>query len=322
MTDPDALNTIPPSLRATALGRTSTASEDPAAAVRVDCSGISDRGKVRVDNQDHFYLARLGRFSQTLASSLPAGELPERLEEAGHVAVVADGMGGHAGGEVASRTAIIVFFHLLFDTPDWVLKVDDQSARKILDRVATRYRSLDSLLAERARVDPTLRGMGTTMTLTYSIGFELFLAHVGDSRAYLCREGSLRQLTRDHTRVRELVDAGVMTREEAATHRLRNVLTNVVGGGVPLTDVDVHRVRLAPGDAVLLCSDGLYDVVKDDEIAPILAGTASAGAACRALVDLALERGAPDNVTAVVSRYDSAPLDATAPGRPTLVAPE
>ena len=144
------------------------------------------------------------------------------------------------------------------------------------------------------------------MTLAYSIGFDLFLAHAGDSRAYLCRDGSLRQLTRDHTRVQELVDAGVMTREEAATHRLRNVLTNVLGGGVPLTDVDVHRVQLVAGDSVILCSDGLYDVVKDEEIAATLAATVSAAAACRALIDLALERGAPDNVTAVVSRYESA----------------
>lgn len=308
MSDFNDLDTIPPPLRATALGRKTTDSEHsepPAAMVRVDSSGLSDRGKVRQDNQDHFYLARLGRFTQTLATSLPAGELPERMEEAGYVAVVADGMGGHAGGEVASRTAIIVFFHLLFDTPDWVLKVDDQSARKILDRVATRYRSLDSLLAERARIDPTLEGMGTTMTLAYSIGLDLFLAHAGDSRAYLCRDGALRQLTRDHTRVQMLVEAGVLSREEAATHRLRNVLTNVLGGGVPLTDVDVHRVRLADHDTVLLCSDGLYDVVKDEEIAAILTKTASAQAACRALVDLALERDASDNVTAVVSRYES-----------------
>jgi len=305
MSDPADLDTIPPPLRGTALGRKTIWSPHPSAAVRVDSSGLSDRGKVRPDNQDHFYLAKLGRFSQTIATSLPAGELPGRLEETGHVAVVADGLGGHAGGEVASRTAIIVFFHLLFDTPDWVLRVDDHSARKILDRVTTRYRSLDSLLAERAQVDPSLHGMGTTMTLTYSIGLDLFLSHVGDSRAYLCREGSLRQLTRDHTRVQSLVDSGVLTREEAATHRLRNVLTNVLGGGRPLTDVDVHRARLTGGDVVLLCSDGLYDVVRDDEIAPILTGAASAEAACRSLVDLALERGAPDNVTVVVSRYEA-----------------
>jgi PPM family protein phosphatase len=306
MSDSDLQDTIPPPLRATALGRATMWSGHASAAVQVDAAGFSDPGRVRADNQDHFYLARLGRFSQTVASSLPPGELPERLEDAGHVAVVADGMGGHKGGEVASRTAIIVFFHLLFDTPDWVLKVDDDSAQKILDRVTDRYRSLDSVLDERARIDPNLRGMGTTMTLTYSIGFDLFLSHAGDSRAYLCRGGSLRQLTRDHTRVQELVDAGVMTREEAATHRLRNVLTNVLGGGVPLTDVDVHRVQLMAGDVMLLCSDGLYDVVKDDEIAKILTESTTADAACRALVSLALERGAPDNVTAVVSRYQAA----------------
>ena len=306
MSTPEEMDTIPPPLRSTALGRPTAWSEHPSAAVHVDCAGLSDRGRVRKDNQDHFYLGQLGRFSQTLATSLPEGELPTRLEQAGHVAVVADGMGGHAGGEIASRTAIIVFFHLLFDTPDWVLKVDDDSARKILDRVGDRYRSLDSLLDERARLDPSLHDMGTTMTLTYSLGFDLFLAHAGDSRAYLCRGGVLKQLTRDHTRVQELVDAGMLTREEAATHRLRNVLTNVLGGGVPLTDVDLHRVALAAGDVVLLCSDGLYDVVKDEEIASILAGTTTPAAACRALVDLALERGAPDNVTAVVSRYEAA----------------
>src|SRR5512140_3091850 len=106
MSDPFEPDTFPPALRATALGRKTGASGHPAAAVQVDNFGLSDRGKVRPENQDHFYLARLGRFSETLATSLPAGELPDSLEEAGYVAVVADGMGGHAGGEVASRTAI------------------------------------------------------------------------------------------------------------------------------------------------------------------------------------------------------------------------
>ncbi|MBI3450167.1 MAG: serine/threonine-protein phosphatase [Acidobacteria bacterium] len=305
MPDPEELDTVPPPLRETPPAREPAPPEPPHVPVHVDSFGLSDRGKLRADNQDHFYMARLGRFSQTVATSLPAGELPDRLEDTGLVAVVADGMGGHAGGEVASRTAIVLFFHLLFDTPDWVLKVDDASAQKILDRAASRYRSLDSLLAERGRLDPKLKGMGTTMTLTYSIGLDLFLAHAGDSRAYLCRDGSLRQLTRDHTRVQALVDEGLLTREEAATHRLRNVLTNVVGGGAPLIDVDVHRVPLEIGDAVLLCSDGLHGVVKDEEIASILGSSAAAEAACRALVALALERGAPDNVTVVVSRYET-----------------
>ena len=306
MEDPQDTSTIPPPLRATALGRTDPAPDTLAVAVRVDCAGRTDRGRVRADNQDHFYLARLGRFSETLGTSLPAGELPPRLEQAGYLAVVADGMGGHAGGEVASRTAIIVFFHLLFDTPDWVLKIDDHSARKIADRVTTRYRSLDSLLAERARIDPTLSGMGTTMTMAYSVGLDLFLAHVGDSRAYLHRGGTLEQLTRDHTHVQSLVDAGLLTREAATTHRLRNVLTNVLGGRTPLLDVDVHRIRLAVGDAVILCTDGLHDPMPEREIEAILGREDSAEDTCRALVDRVLELGAPDNATAVVLRYAAA----------------
>ena len=303
MSGPDDEQTIPPPLRGTTDQAPIPSPAARTVAVRIEAAGLSDRGKVRADNQDHFYVGRMGRFSNILATSLPAGALPERLEEAGHVAVVADGMGGHAGGETASRTAIVVFFNLLFNTPDWVLKVDDDSADKILERVTSRFRSLDAILAERAAADPALRGMGTTMTLAYSIGLELFLAHAGDSRAYLCRGSELRQVTRDHTRVQDLVEAGMMTREEAATHRYRNVLTNVLGGGVPLEDVEVHRIRLAVGDVLLLCSDGLYDVVKDDEIAAVLGRTPDPAAACRALVDLALERNAPDNVTVVVSRY-------------------
>src|SRR5262245_8100732 len=119
----DLDDTIPPPSRTTSPpDRVTSWSPRASAEVAVDCAGLSDRGRVRTDNQDHFYLARLGRFSQTLATSLPPGELPERLEDAGYVTVVADGMGGHRGGEIASRMAIILFFNLLFETPDWVLK--------------------------------------------------------------------------------------------------------------------------------------------------------------------------------------------------------
>jgi len=273
-------------------------------AVRFEVSGLTDKGKVRAENQDHFVVLRTGRFSETLATSLPAGSVPERSEERGLLMMVADGMGGHAAGEVASRTAIVTLINLLLNSPEWILKVDQASGAEILNRAVDRYRALDSALAERMKADPALHGMGTTLTAAYSLGLDLFIAHVGDSRSYLFREGRVQQLTRDHTHVQRLVDAGMLSREEAAGHGLRNVLTNVLGGGRRSVDVEVHRLRLAPGDRLLLCSDGLTGTVKDDEIAGILDRAASSEESCRRLVDLALERGAPDNVTAVVARYE------------------
>jgi protein phosphatase len=288
-------------------GSSGTESEPgPVPSISLDVAGLTDRGKVRSENQDHFLVARAGRFSRTLASSLPPGAIPETTEVSAYFMIVADGMGGAAGGETASRTAISTLVHMILDTPDWLLRVDEMTAREILKRAAIRYKALDAAIAERAKAEPTLKGMGTTMTVAYSLDLDLFLAHVGDSRAYLLRGGDIRQLTRDHTQVQILVDAGVLTREEAATHRLRNVLTSVLGGGKPLQDVELHRVKAAPGDVLLLCTDGLHAETSDEEIAAVLGGAPSSIEACRSLVDLSMLHGASDNVTVVVARYVAA----------------
>jgi protein phosphatase len=273
-------------------------------AVRIEVAGLSDKGKVREENQDHFLVVRTGRYSETLASSLPPGEVPERSEERGLLMMVADGMGGQAGGEVASRTAIATMTNLILNHPAWALKADDQSAADILNRTRARYKALDDALAARMQADPALQGMGTTLTVAYSLGLDLFIAHAGDSRAYVFHEGAVRQVTRDHTHVQRLVDAGTLSREEAAGHQLRNVLTNVLGGSKRSVEVEFQRVRLAAGDRLLLCSDGLTGPVKDEEIAGIIGVSASSQETCRRLVDLALECGAPDNVTALVARFE------------------
>jgi protein phosphatase len=120
------------------------------------------------------------------------------------------------------------------DVPDWILKVDDDAADEVLRRAAEYYHRVDEVLGHHARIDPALDGMGTTMTmiLVLGVGEEAFMAHVGDSRAYLLRRDRLQQLTRDHTHVQRLVDAGKITRDEAVTHALRHVLTNVLGGSI------------------------------------------------------------------------------------------
>jgi protein phosphatase len=270
----------------------------------IDVAGLSDKGKVREENQDHFLVVRAGRYAETLATSLPKGAIPERSEDRGLMLVVADGMGGQAAGEVASRTVLVTLTNLILNHPEWALRVNEKSAADIQERVVARFQALDAALAELMEANPALKGMGTTLTFAYSIGLDVFIAHAGDSRAYLFHDGSLRQVTRDDTYVQRLVDAGMLSREAAAGHQLRNALTNVLGGGKRSVDVELERLRVAAGDRLLLCSDGLTATMKDDEIASILARPSSAAECCRHLVDLALERGAPDNVTVIVARYE------------------
>jgi len=272
--------------------------------VRVDAAGLSHKGKVREDNQDHYLVARVGRSLDTLVTSLPDGEVPERFDETGFALMVADGMGGAAAGEVASRVAISTLVNIVLDVPDWIMKLDERVADKLMSRAVEYYRQVDTTLADLVKADPELQGMGTTMTVGYSIGRDMFVSHVGDSRAYLFRDKKLKQLTRDHTHVQELVEAGMITRDEAATHRLRHVLTNAIGGRDRDIDVDVQRVRLQDGDRLLFCSDGLTEVVRDDDIADVLGRSKAPEIVCRSLVDLALERGAPDNVTVVTARFE------------------
>jgi PPM family protein phosphatase len=275
----------------------------PTTAVRVDVAGLSDKGKVREENQDHFLVVLAGRFAETVATSLPAGAIPQHSEDRGHLMMVADGMGGQAAGEVASRTVLVTMTHLILNHPEWALRVNEKSAADIQDRVVARYQALDGALADAMQADPSLKGMGTTLTVAYSLGLDLFIAHAGDSRAYLLHDGAIRQLTRDHTYVQRLVDAGMLSTEAAAGHQLRHALTNVLGGGKRSVDVELQQLRIAPGDRLLLCSDGLTGTMKDEEIAAVLGQPGSAAGSCRRLVDLALERGAPDNVTVIVAHY-------------------
>jgi protein phosphatase len=145
--------------------------------------------------------------------------------------------------------------------------------------------------------------MGTTLTMAYSLGSDLFIAHVGDSRCYLHRAGELHQLTRDHTLVGELVDKGLIQPEDAGAHPYRHVITNVVGGPKAGLHAEVHRMTLEPGDTLVLCTDGLTGMVTDDQIATVVQGSTTPRAASEELVRLANERGGRDNVTVVVARY-------------------
>ena len=173
-------------------------------------------------------------------------------------------------------------------------------------RMAERFRDISRFISQRAAADPCLRGMGTTMTLACSLGLELVLCHIGDSRAYLFRQDAVRQLTRDMTMAQELIQAGMLNPAQSATYRFRHVLTQCLGA--PGTaKADVRHLTLRDDDQLLLCSDGLYDMVDDGLIADTLQGAASPQSACQTLVDRALDAGGKDNITVIVAHFRHAP---------------
>jgi serine/threonine protein phosphatase PrpC len=271
--------------------------------VRIDVAALSHRGYHRENNEDHYLVIRLGRTLQTLSTSLPAGDVPESTEEVNYVMVVADGMGGHAAGEVASRMAISALVSLALDVPDWIFKVDEAHAREIERRSRARVQEIGTLLVERGQHDPALRGMGTTLTAARSLGRDLLITHVGDSRAYLLRAGGLHHLTRDHTYAQLLVDTGQLQPGDVPSSRHRHVLTNALGGSDENAVVDTDLLRLEDGDRVLLCSDGLTDLVDDAAITSILLEATGSSDACARLVQRALDGGGRDNVTVIVAAY-------------------
>jgi protein phosphatase len=276
----------------------------------VDVAALSDRGRIRDRNEDAFAVIRMGRFLERITSSLDADELPERHETAGHILIVADGLGGHEAGEVASRTAVARLIEGLIQEPQWALKVDDPATRSRelseMEERSRRYLTrMQDAVRERAAQDPSMAGMGTTFTGAYAVGRDLFVMHVGDSKAYLVRGGSLQKITRDHTLAQEYADLGMIPQEEVDSHRLHHVLTRAVGAHEEAPIGDFHHLQLEAGDRVLVCSDGLTDMASTDEILAILDRYAKSELACKALVDLALERGGRDNVTVVIAGFSA-----------------
>ncbi len=214
------------------------------------------------------------------------------------VFAVADGLGGHAAGEVASGLAL----ESLGDV-DPAACADVEALQ---ERLAEAIREANRTVHAAAQEDPARAGMGTTMTAAAVYGKQLVLAHVGDSRAYLLRDGVLWQLTKDHTAAQEAVDAGYLTAEQAAERPERHMLARAVGLEPEVTVDTPPAEVLRPGDQVLLCSDGLNDPVHDRAVATILEEHKAPRQACDALVQAALDGGGPDNVTVIVVRVDAA----------------
>jgi PPM family protein phosphatase len=267
--------------------------------------GLTDPGQVRAGNEDQFLIAVLFKALQVQQTSLPQQKVQHSSDRA-YLFVVADGMGGHAGGERASVLALDSVETFVLETFKWFAQFKGREQDQVLADFQKALGQANARVLAEAAEHPELHGMGTTLTLAYSLNDVLFVAHVGDSRCYLGRNGILYRLTRDHTLVEEMVRRGVLATEDVAQHRWRHVITNVVGGDSAAVKVEVHKVHLEGGDRVLLCSDGLTEMLPEEEINQVLHSEAEPEQACRRLVARANEAGGRDNVTAVVAHFRTA----------------
>ena len=271
----------------------------------IDFGARSDLGRVRRNNEDHFAVIRRKRCRKVLMTNMPDADLKLPDDES-HVMIVADGMGGAAFGELASRLALKAADELLGSACGWLAKWHDLDSPSTHDRIQAYADVIQETLREYAETDPRLAGMGTTLTCAHSLGSDVVIAHVGDSRAYHYRDGQVQQVTRDQTLAQDLLDAGMPARD---TLRFRHILTNCFGGDAQQVRSEVYHLRLRHGDAVLLCTDGLSDLIEDSEIALVLETESHAQTACDRLVQLALERGGKDNITVVLGRFRSGVIE-------------
>jgi len=268
--------------------------------------GMSDIGCLRSNNQDQFLVARLERSVVLEQSGFPVEDGTRLSQTSPHMFMVADGMGGHEGGDVASAVTIDAMAHYAFTTMPWLDADDEQAAQDLVDGLAAAVGQAQERMlriAARKHIDERL---GSTLTMAYAVWPRLFLFHVGDSRAYLYRDGELTRLTRDHNLAEEMVERQVMTAEEARGSRFSSMLTNALGGGTGSVHVELHRVDLRAQDLILLCSDGLHGEVTDGDIAKKLCfvtNTQLVRPCVQSLVDAARRAGGRDNITAVLARF-------------------
>lgn len=242
----------------------------------------SDPGKYRSRNEDrHFSTVRT-----------PSDAIPIQL-----IMAVCDGMGGHAAGNIASQYAVNAVKNLLLNSPPLAMP------RKLAQRVARAVGKANLVIHTQATKDLRFEGMGTTATVCASMGEDLFIGNVGDSRAYILRGGRLVLVTHDHSLVNHLLAVGQLTPQQASTFPLHHVITRSLGKK-PTVSVDLTHVALKRGDKLLLCSDGLTGPVTEDAIRDTLIATDDPMEACTALIKLANDARGPDNITAGVAIFD------------------
>lgn len=252
-------------------------STHPVAAVKLDyrAVAITDVGSVRDSNEDHLIFIR--PFDATIRNTH------------GCLALVADGMGGHSHGEIASKMAADIITRHYFDTN-----------YSVLEALKRAFEKANKAIFQKAAKNPTLKGMGTTCTAIILLQNQLYLGHVGDSRAYLLKGNQALQLSKDHTLVQHLLDTGRITEEESVSHPQRNIVTRAMGTSAKVkAEVSLLPVPFEVGDKLLICSDGLYEYIKPPELQAIIQQY-SLNEASKTLIALAKQRGGHDNISVLI----------------------
>ena len=256
----------------------------------------TDVGKTRDHNEDTFLVADLTNRRASLQPDVREHEVGNK----GSLFMVADGMGGAAAGEVASEMATAAIYEHLTNT--WIVE-SETTPRQFAYRLREAVERANTKIHAYAREHPDLKGMGTTTTAVGLLGDTIYLTQVGDSRAYLVRDGDAIQLTKDQSLMQRLVDAGELTEEEAERSERRNIILQALGPDAKVR-VDLTHQPVRRGDVLVLCSDGLSGQVRKDEIAQVVSrNDRDLVDMCGELIDLANERGGPDNITVLVARF-------------------
>ena len=274
-------------------------------AINVRVFGVSDTGRVRKNNEDNFVVCNLSTGEVGLAPPLRRHTLGNR----GSLFMVADGMGGEAGGEVASQICALTVPKRLYENLKSLGQVSETNFVLLL-RESIEY--ANQIIHQKAESNPAYHGMGTTATVAVLFGPYLFVAQVGDSRAYLIRHNELTQLTQDQTFLNYLKEIGVELPSDTEKDSRKSILTQAVGSSESV-NVKVTYSKVRQGDSLLLCSDGLYNMVPASDILAMVKRTEPLASKCKSLIDEANARGGTDNITVVMAEFSGPGLPPPAP---------
>jgi len=282
-----------------------TAEPRPTAS-NIDVFGLTDRGRIRSDNQDQFLIASLHKLLRVHQSSLPPEDITTLISDSrGYILLVADGVAGRPEGQAASGTVVKTIAHHVTHLMDLYRRLDSNNEATFVAELEASVLKSHDVLVEEGKKAYGGRGGATTLTMIAALWPHAYVIQVGDSRCYRLRDGRLERMTRDQTLAQALLDKGALTETEARRSPLHGVLASALGG--PEATPTIHATDCRWDDIVLLCTDGLTRHVSDEEIEAELQSPRTSQESCQRLVQLALERGGEDNVTVVIGRLKNKP---------------